>query len=149
MAQIITTVDDITGEPGAETIDFGVEGKYYRIDLTEEGKAEFLAAMRPYMAHGQHCGNMELSAKGQKSRPAPTISKRDHFGRHTPEEVQACREWAARIGVNLPPGQGRIPVDIWEAHDADDITLLRPGRLPDATLTPRQQQMLDMDARAS
>jgi len=145
MAQRIVTTDDITDEEGAEPVPFGLGGQYFEIDLTEEGRTELFEALRWYIQYGRELGKMELIQKGSKTRAVPTHRGRDHAGRHTKEEVEKCRVWAEEYSITLPSGQGRIPIDIWEAWEADDITILRPGRLPDVPVTPRQQHMLDLD----
>ncbi|WP_298043231.1 histone-like nucleoid-structuring protein Lsr2, partial [uncultured Citricoccus sp.] len=38
MAQQVKTVlvDDLTGEPATETVQFGVDGRHYELDLTKD-----------------------------------------------------------------------------------------------------------------
>ncbi len=109
MAQIreIRLVDDLDGAEADETVEFGVDGKSYEIDLSEKnaGKlrdalAEFVAAARRTGA-GRRRGSAVI---GSVRRPA--IDR---------EQNQAIREWARKRGMKVSD-RGRIPSEVLETY---------------------------------
>lgn len=110
MAQIIrrTTVDDITGEEGATTHSFSLDGQAFEIDLVSVD--ELRAALRPFMEAGRK------AAKGKRSSassPEPTSIASN------PTEI---RRWARQNGLTAPD-RGRIPQVLREAFEAKDPAL--------------------------
>lgn len=146
MAKQIMVVDDITGEPDADTVTIGYGGRAYNIDLTEEGRAELKQLLRPYIQFGQDVGQMTIH-EDKRRRTQPLERHHPESGRHTKEEVAALKKWAAKLGIEVP--LARIPNDIWAAWRADKIELLRPGRLPDSEPSPRQKKVDEAMADAS
>lgn len=50
-ARLITqTIDDISGEPGAAPVRFGLDGKAYEIDLTPAHRRAMLGELAPWIA---------------------------------------------------------------------------------------------------
>jgi hypothetical protein len=45
----VELVDDIDGNPAAETVDFGLDGVHYTIDLSRDNAAQLRSALRPYL----------------------------------------------------------------------------------------------------
>lgn len=44
----VETIDDLTGETGASTVQFGLDGKQYEVDLTESNAAALRSQLAPY-----------------------------------------------------------------------------------------------------
>jgi hypothetical protein len=115
MERITTTlIDDLDKVSEAvDTIVFGYEGKWYRIDLAE-GHAEFLRDV--LMSHsdaGQAVGASRAAAKAKR----PTHrrkSERDRYIRN-----QQIRTWALANGHKITD-RGRIPADVEAAYDQRD-----------------------------
>lgn len=130
MARKVTIVCDITGEEGASPYLFGYEGKIRSIDITDEVREYFEELMEEYVAAAQIVGTMEKVASQtiQDRRPVA----RGDAGRHTEEEIRACRQWAENVGLDLP--DGRIAVDVWTAFRANDVTRLKRGRMTEAAI---------------
>ncbi|MEW1938714.1 Lsr2 family protein [Dietzia maris] len=105
-------VDDLDGveiEDGrAETIKFGVDGKDYEIDLSEQNAAAFREAIQPYLSAARPADN-------GKKRAAKT-SRRSSFST-TKGETGKIRAWARENGYTVSD-RGRIPADILEAYNA-------------------------------
>jgi hypothetical protein len=94
MAQKIEAVlvDDLTGEPAAETVQFGLEGRHYEIDLTT--------------AHAQQL-RAELEAYVRGARPvAPPRPK---------QNAAVIRTWARQNGYQVSD-RGRIHRDVIAAY---------------------------------
>lgn len=120
-------IDDITGEEGASERTF-CWGQYaYEIDATEHTWADFEAIFEALLKHGRRIGKWEV--KGQR---AVTVSQREaDTGKHSPEEREAVRAWMAENGiVENRQKAGRIGTDIWLAFRENDLSLLKPGRIP-------------------
>jgi len=65
MATTITVVleDDLEGGPADETVQFGIGGTYYEIDLNASNAAAFRRQLAPYIEHACRTG------REQKQRP--------------------------------------------------------------------------------
>ncbi len=113
MAQIreIRLVDDLDGEVADETVEFGVDGKNYEIDLStanakklRDALAEFVAAAR--RAGGRRRGGGAPAAAARR----PSIDR---------EQNQAIREWARKRGMKVSD-RGRIPAEVLEAYHKEN-----------------------------
>ncbi len=94
MAQKIETilVDDLSGEPAAETVQFGLDGRHYELDLTEDHARQLRAALKTYVRHGRSAG-------------APTPK----------QEGAQIRAWARQNGYEVAD-RGRIHRDVIQAY---------------------------------
>ncbi|QXV57417.1 histone-like nucleoid-structuring protein Lsr2 [Amycolatopsis sp. TNS106] len=105
--QVQVVESDISGEPDAATVTFGLDDEWYDIDLTEEETARlkeaFKRALKPFVA------------KGRKSESRPETKR--VVADTTAEERDAIRTWAAANGHEVAP-VGRIPRDVIAAYDA-------------------------------
>ncbi|PZT91588.1 MAG: hypothetical protein DI630_29365 [Gordonia sp. (in: high G+C Gram-positive bacteria)] len=94
MAQKIQTVlvDDLTGEPAAETVQFGLDGRYFEIDLSKDNAKQLRA---------------ELKAFTRQARPVAPPKRA--------EEAARIRAWARQNGYDVAP-RGRIHRELIEAY---------------------------------
>jgi hypothetical protein len=93
----ILLVDDIDGSEAGETVQFGLDGARYEIDLNAPHARDLRAALTGYIDHGR-------KAHG---RPARTRRTAVNGGTNTKE----VREWAKAQGFKVNE-RGRIPADI-------------------------------------
>ncbi|ATW52680.1 hypothetical protein CGZ69_17180 [Streptomyces peucetius subsp. caesius ATCC 27952] len=102
---MVTLSDDIDGGEAAETVEFGLDGKSYEIDLNLSNAKKLRKALAPYMAAGR---KQASSGKRDKSR---TVTYR-----HTAVEPApaAVRAWAQSNKMDVP-ARGRIPKRVYEA----------------------------------
>jgi hypothetical protein len=101
-------VCDLTGEPADETVDFGLSGKAYTIDLTKnhaDGLREILA---DYIKVAQPAGKLATSSNGSKPRAAKPGSNREHLA--------AVRSWLRQQGHDVKD-RGRLPADLVAKFD--------------------------------
>lgn len=111
MAQkIITTlVDDLTGEAIADgsgkTVQFGLDGSTYEIDLTDENADKLREVFADYVAAAR-------KTNGRSTRPRTSSS-----GRTDPDELAKIREWAAANGHEVA-ARGRISQTVRDAYAA-------------------------------
>ncbi|PSK96119.1 Lsr2 protein [Murinocardiopsis flavida] len=103
MAQRTTVelIDDLNGSRAEETIDFGLDGRRYEIDLSEDNARLLRAALAPFV---------------EAARTTATARKRS-APRPDPEEPARVRAWAARNGYEVST-RGRIPGPVVAAYRA-------------------------------
>ncbi|GAA3950814.1 histone-like nucleoid-structuring protein Lsr2 [Actinoplanes auranticolor] len=104
--QIVTLLtDDIDGTEADSTIEFGLDGVTYTIDLSEKNAGKLRKALEPYLNVASRVGRStgRIPARGA----APT-------SRSNRDQNQAIREWAGKNGYEVSE-RGRIPSSIVEA----------------------------------
>jgi len=76
MSTKITVVleDDLDGGPADETVQFGIDGTEYEIDLSTENAAAFRAQLAPYIERARKGG------RAPRGRPARTAANRRRSG---------------------------------------------------------------------
>jgi hypothetical protein len=109
--QVITVLtDDLDGGDADRTIEFGLDGVNYTIDLSEKNAGKLRKALDPYLTVAARTGRTGTPGRiGSRTAPAPARSNRD--------QNQAIREWAAKNGYEVSE-RGRIPSSIAEAFHA-------------------------------
>jgi hypothetical protein len=93
MAKKVITVltDDLDGGVADHTIEFGLDGVHYTIDLSEQNAGNLRRALRPYLVKGTRVA----------------VPTREHN--------KALRQWAAGQGYALAH-RGRIPNAVVDAY---------------------------------
>jgi hypothetical protein len=109
MAQKVTVslVDDLSGDVADETVEFGLDGKTYEIDLSSDNAGSLRDALAAYVAAARRPGGRRRAAG-----PTPVVSRQTAVDR---EQNQAIREWARKRGMKVSD-RGRIPADLLEAY---------------------------------
>lgn len=113
MAQKVTVslVDDLDGSEAEETVEFGLDGAFYEIDLSEENAERLREALAEYVEHARRSGGRKRPAGRGPAGRAPRTASADR------EQNQAMREWARKQGMNISD-RGRIPKEVAEAYNA-------------------------------
>ena len=94
---VVERLDDITGQPGAATVRFGLDGVSYEIDLVDE--TALRNALAPWIARARTTG-------GGPRRP-----------RH---DLHLIRRWARDNGYPVP-ARGRLPAATVRAYDEHQL----------------------------
>lgn len=103
----VTLIDDFDGEGAAdETVEFGLDGVTYEIDLSSKNAEKLRADMKKWADAGRRVGGRRRGRAGSSRRG--TIDR---------EQSAAIRDWARRNGHNVST-RGRIPADIIDAFHA-------------------------------
>jgi hypothetical protein len=102
--------DDLTGGPADETVEFGVGGRYYELDLSARHAADFRHQLAPFVEHARPVGV-------HRSRtPARTSASR--------ERSREIRAWAEQQGIEISE-RGRLPGNVIEqysiVHSTDQV----------------------------
>jgi hypothetical protein len=121
----VTLVDDFDGAGAAdETVEFGLDGVTYEIDLSSKNATKLRNDLKQWVAAGRRVGGRRRGRSGS-GRGRGAIDR---------EQSAAIREWARRNGHNVST-RGRIPADVIDAfHAATYANRLptpgsaRPGR---------------------
>jgi hypothetical protein len=108
--QVITSlIDDIDGKPASQTIEFGLDGVSYSIDLSDRNADKLRSALHPYIDAGTRVGR--VAAGGRRAAPRTGLPART-----SRDQTAAIREWAAKAGHEIS-NRGRIPARIVEAYE--------------------------------
>jgi len=109
--QVITVLtDDLDGSDAERTIDFGLDGVNYTIDLSEKNAGKLRKALDPYLTVAARVGRSSGQSRiASRSAAVPSRANRD--------QNQAIREWAVKNGWDVSE-RGRIPGSIVEAFHA-------------------------------
>ena len=111
--QVITSfVDDLDGGEAAGTVSFGLEGKSYEIDLSEENAARLRDSLAEFVA----------AARKAPTARTPRMTSRSggEGGNRTAadrEQIAAMRTWARDNGHEVAE-RGRVPKAVVEAYQA-------------------------------
>jgi len=107
--QLITLLtDDIDGSEADRTVEFGLDGVTYTIDLSDKNAGKLRKALDPYLAAASRVGRGTANGRiaTRTTTAAPSRANRD--------QNQAIREWAGKNGYEVSE-RGRIPSSIVEA----------------------------------
>jgi hypothetical protein len=92
---IVLLEDDLDGGKADETIEFGIDGTAYAIDLSNSNAKQLRGALDGYVSKAR-----KVSGKRSTSRRSSS-----------PIDSKAIRRWAESNGIELSK-RGRIPQDV-------------------------------------
>jgi len=95
--------DDLDGGPADQTLEFGLGGTEYVVDLSAKNAARLRRQLAPFIEHARRAG------RGQRRRPGRPASARERSSR--------IRAWANDQGIAVSD-RGRIPAGIAGQYDA-------------------------------
>jgi hypothetical protein len=108
--QVITLLtDDLDGGEADRTVEFGLDGVNYTIDLSEKNAGKLRKALDPYLSVATRVGRS--GGDGRTARRSAPVTG----GRSSRDQNQAIREWANKNGYEVSE-RGRIPSSIVEAY---------------------------------
>jgi hypothetical protein len=115
MAQrtIVQFIDDLDGTSSdtIETIEFGLDGVTYEIDLSDDNAGMLRDRLAEFIESARRTG-------GRAKRGTATGVPSTNGSGRSREQTQAIREWARNNGWEISE-RGRIPADIIEAFEAE------------------------------
>lgn len=108
MAQITKLVDDIDGTDAEMTLEFGLDGVEYAIDLNDPHYEEYRAMLELLASKGRvltrEVAKVKRATAGTKNKAV--VGKTQHI-----------REWARENGFPNLSDRGRIPANIMDAYE--------------------------------
>jgi hypothetical protein len=113
MAQQVTVslVDDLSGSRADETVAFGLDGKFYEIDLSESNAEKLRDVLAQFVGVARKAGRTARSA----SRADAGVAVPARAVAVDREQNQAIREWARKRGMKVSD-RGRIPSEVTDAY---------------------------------
>ena len=117
MAKKTLIIDDLTGDTGARTREFRLDGTDYEIDLTDASYAELKSVLKPYLRAARQVGGPVVAGtrRGRASRVGgASTAKRSA---KAPSDAAVIRAWARSVGMPVTE-RGRVHPDVraaWEA----------------------------------
>lgn len=113
--QVITSlIDDIDGKPASQTIEFGIDGVNYSIDLSDGNADRLRATLHPYIDAGTRVGRIATGSRF--TTPPRRAGGRAGLPVTSRDQTAAIREWAAKAGHEIS-NRGRIPARIVDAYE--------------------------------
>jgi hypothetical protein len=101
-------IDDLDGDEAAETVNFGLDGAAYEIDLSKKNAAAFRKALDRYVKAARRG-----SASGRPARRKAAPTKAAKAARDY--DISQLREWAGANDIAVP-SRGRIPQAVVEQY---------------------------------
>jgi hypothetical protein len=98
---VVLLEDDVDGTRADETIEFGIDGTTYAIDLNDQNAKKLRSALDGYISKAR-----KVSGRRSTSRKASSGL-----------DLKAVRAWAASNGVELS-SRGRVPSSVLEQYRA-------------------------------
>ncbi|QIZ35580.1 Lsr2 family protein [Saccharopolyspora sp. ASAGF58] len=108
----VTLVDDLDGGQADETVEFGLDGVAYQIDLSVDNAGELRDALANYVTNARRAGGRKKPGPRPGAAAVRSASGSTSADR---EQNQAIREWARKRGLKVSD-RGRIPADIVEQY---------------------------------
>ncbi len=112
MAQKVTVslVDDLDGSTAEETVEFGLDGVAYQIDLSAGNAEKLRDTLTDFVEHARRSGGRKRATGKLSTGRAPRTASADR------EQNQAIREWARKQGRKVSD-RGRIPSEVLDAYN--------------------------------
>jgi hypothetical protein len=111
--------DDLTGGPADETVEFGIDGRSYEIDLNARHAADFRRQLARFLE------NASLARPAHRRPAVRTLASR--------ERSRQIRAWAEEQGLDIS-GRGRLPREVIQQYESEhsgtqqgERTARRPG----------------------
>jgi hypothetical protein len=125
MAQHVNVkfVDDLDGSDAAGTVSFGLDGRAYEIDLSDENAARLRESLASFVAAARNSGGSAAGTRrGQKAARKTTAPTMTSGSGPRPqaldrEQTAAIRAWARQNGHQVSD-RGRIPKAVVDAFEA-------------------------------
>jgi hypothetical protein len=122
MAQrtVATLLDDLDHSAADETVEFGLDGVTYEIDLTGDHAIALRGVLSDFVEHARRTGGRRRVGTATTSGSRADAGRgRGNGGSGTAtvdrEQNQAIRDWARGQGMTVND-RGRIPRDVTEAY---------------------------------
>ncbi|MEV4147200.1 Lsr2 family protein [Amycolatopsis sp. NPDC049691] len=113
MAQkvLVEILDDIDGSTAAQTVQFGLDGVTYEIDLSDDNAAALRDELARYIAAGRRIGGRKVRvATGQSTTTSTTDRERN----------QQIRAWANANGYEVSE-RGRLSSEVIAAYEQAQV----------------------------
>lgn len=93
----VVIVDDLDGSAADETVEYGLDGVTYQIDLCQQNAIKFRDMMQEWIDHSRRTGGRRTVGTKSKIRHSSKSSR--------------IRQWARQQGLSISE-RGRIPAEV-------------------------------------
>jgi hypothetical protein len=100
----VLLIDDLDGSSAHQTVDFGLDGSVYEIDLSVKNAGLLRDSLANYVAHGRKSAGIRTNGRRRAARSA---------GSNTGD----VRLWARDHGYSVND-RGRISTEVLDAYNA-------------------------------
>jgi hypothetical protein len=107
---VVTPIDDIDGSQGAETVEFGIDGFLYSVDLSAAHAEALRDRLTAYREFGTRLGKLQPRSALTNLRSTPS-------GRATPSGNRDIRRWAEENGLPIK-ARWALPTSVIEKYEA-------------------------------
>lgn len=107
----VVLVDDLDGSDAVETVNFGLDGANYEIDLSADNATRLREALAVYVGHGRRTGGR------RKGAPSTSGSRSGSSSAASGPTAAEIRVWARENGYDVPE-RGRVSSEVREAFAA-------------------------------
>jgi Lsr2 len=115
----VRLLDDLDDSQADETVQFGLDGTPYEIDLSSKHAKELRSMLDKYISVARRAGQSRRGTAGRKgARSAGTA---------VAHENQAIRQWAQSQGIAIAL-RGRIPQSIVEQYTSQSNATPAPSK---------------------
>jgi hypothetical protein len=116
MAQQVNVkfVDDLDGSDAAATVSFGLDGKTYEIDLSDDNVAKLRDSLAVFVGAARKSGGSATTGSRPQKMTASSHRRPQPLGR---EQTAAIRAWARQNGHQVSD-RGRIAKTVVDAFQA-------------------------------
>jgi Lsr2 len=102
----VQLVDDLDGSVAQETVEFGLDGVSYQIDLSAVNAEKIRGMLSDFVANARRSGLRKRAAAIAPKGRSAAVDR---------EQNQAIREWARKRGLKVSE-RGRISAEVLEAY---------------------------------
>lgn len=103
----VILVDDVSGGEASETVEFGLDGVTYEIDLSDENAAKLREDLGRWVGMARRSGGRRQSRR--RGSAGPSTATRDELAR--------MREWGRANGYKVSD-RGRVSQEVQDAYRA-------------------------------
>ena len=98
--------DDIDGSEAAQSVQFGLDGVAYEIDLTDQHAADLRDGLATWVGHARKVGNARRVTRLAGGSGAAGVDK---------EQLRTMREWGQKNGYQVSD-RGRVSQAVQDAY---------------------------------
>ncbi|THV24612.1 histone-like nucleoid-structuring protein Lsr2 [Glycomyces paridis] len=109
---VITLTDDIDGSEAAESVEFGIDGQLYTIDLSSANAEELRDRLTAYQEFGTRLG-----AYSTRTAPAPAAAPKRSVTQGDRDRNASIRRWAEAQGLPIK-ARGKISDTVISEYNA-------------------------------
>lgn len=110
----VLLIDDLDGSTATETVEFGLDGTVFEIDLNSKNAAKLRQALDPFVSKAERKSGKQRN--GVARGKGTSASNGNGGAKRASDRLAAIRAWARETGMTISD-RGRIPAEVEKAFD--------------------------------